>query len=47
MSIIIPLATVQSIREAGYNEAWLQDMIWQNPSASALDGVQLDLAPWK
>lgn len=28
----IPLATVQSIREAGYNEAWLQDMIWQSPS---------------
>ncbi|MBX4916724.1 hypothetical protein [Rhizobium bangladeshense] len=32
MSVIIPLASVQSIREAGYNEAWLQDMIWQNPA---------------
>jgi hypothetical protein len=32
MSTIIPLAAVQSIREAGYNEAWLQEMIWQNPS---------------
>lgn len=29
---IIPLTSVQSIREAGYSEAWLQDMIWQNPS---------------
>lgn len=28
----IPLTAVQSIREAGYNEAWLQEMIWQNPA---------------
>jgi hypothetical protein len=29
---MVQLTAVQGIREAGYNEAWLQDMIWKNPS---------------
>ena len=36
-----PIATTVSIRDAGYDEAWLQDQICENPSALKLGDLEV------
>lgn len=37
---MINITSVQAIREAGHNEAWLQDIIWQNPACLGLGQLE-------
>lgn len=36
----IPIATVVSIREAGMDEYWLQDQIYDNPTCLGLGDLE-------
>jgi hypothetical protein len=41
MSEQIPIATVRSIRECGFDEFWLQDQIAENPACLQLGELEL------
>ncbi|PYV31754.1 MAG: hypothetical protein DMG22_15680 [Acidobacteria bacterium] len=44
MADVVPVTIVREIRECGFDEAWLQDYIWDNPSCLAacfrVDGLE-------
>ena len=38
----LPVSKTIGIKDAGYDESWLQDMIWENPSILGLGDLETE-----